>query len=524
MTSSNGPSAAVPVPGTGADTPPVLDRDALPERVWTIPNALSVLRLLGVPLFLYLLLGPEADGWAVAVLMVAGVTDWADGKLAKWLNQYSRLGALLDPAADRLYIVSTLVALALRDIVPVWVVALLVGREAVLGVALLVLRHYGYPPLQVAYLGKAATLLLLYAFPGLLLADGEGWLAIAIEPFAWAFTIWGTALYLLAGLLYLVQVAGIVRAERTARSGRDGPVTRTPRGGGLRSMGASLLDDVLAETLDPAYAQAAARRAGEPTPARRYRGRLLIALTMVAAGLLVAVTYDQAAATAQGRQQVRAALVEDIQRSSDAGDELTAELEDLRVEVSRTRDDLLDASAIGQRALDAVARAERGAAAVPVTGPGLLVTLANAGPDADDDPVGGTTEEDTRGRVRDGDLQLVVNALWAAGAEAVSINDLRLGAATAIRFAGEAVLVDFQPVMNPYEIRAIGDPDTLSARFLASPEVGALAVISETFDLRFEFAQEDELTLPAASTLELRYAAPVDAERDAPATDTTPGG
>ena len=102
MTSSNGPSAAAPIPDAGAGSPPVLDRDALPERVWTLPNALSVLRLLGVPLFLWLLLGPESDGWALIVLMVAGITDWADGKLAKWLNQYSRLGALLDPAADRL--------------------------------------------------------------------------------------------------------------------------------------------------------------------------------------------------------------------------------------------------------------------------------------------------------------------------------------------------------------------------------------------------------------------------------------
>jgi cardiolipin synthase len=208
VTSSNGSSAAASVPA--------LDREALPERVWTVPNMLSVLRLLGVPLFLWLLLGPEEDGWALVVLMVAGLTDWADGKLAKWLNQYSRLGALLDPAADRLYIVSTLIALALREIVPVWVVALLVGRELVLGVALLVLRHYGYPPLQVHYLGKAATLLLLYAFPGLLIAAGDGWIATVVEPFAWAFTIWGTALYVLAGLLYIVQVAGIVRAERSA--------------------------------------------------------------------------------------------------------------------------------------------------------------------------------------------------------------------------------------------------------------------------------------------------------------------
>jgi uncharacterized protein YlxW (UPF0749 family) len=192
--------------------------------------------------------------------------------------------------------------------------------------------------------------------------------------------------------------------------------------------------------------------------------------------------------------------------------------------VARTRDDLLATTVTGQRALDELAGAEQGAAAVPVTGPGLLVTLANADPDADDDPVGGTTEEDPRGKVRDGDLQLVVNALWAAGAEAISINDQRLGSTTAIRFAGEAVLVDFRPVTNPYEIRAIGDPDTLSARFLASPEVGALAVISESFGLRFEFAQEDELTLPAASTLELRNADPVDADGDAAGADPTPGG
>jgi cardiolipin synthase len=212
VTSSNGPSAET----TAAHGAGPVGRDELPDRVWTLPNALSVLRLLGVPLFLWLLLGPEADGWAVVVLMISGITDWADGKLARWLDQSSRLGALLDPAADRLYIVCTLVALAIRDIAPVWMVALLLGRELVLGIGLLVLRHYGYPPLQVHYLGKAATFLLLYAFPGLMLAEGSGWFATAIEPFAWAFTIWGTALYLLAGAFYVVQVAGIVRAERAA--------------------------------------------------------------------------------------------------------------------------------------------------------------------------------------------------------------------------------------------------------------------------------------------------------------------
>jgi CDP-diacylglycerol--glycerol-3-phosphate 3-phosphatidyltransferase len=218
VTTSNGPSAAAPVPSL-PDGSPVADREALPDRVWTLPNALSVLRLLGVPLFLWLLLGPEADGWALVILMVSGFTDWLDGKLARWLNQGSKLGALLDPAADRLYIVAALVALALRDIVPLWLVAILVGRELVLGVALLVLRRYGYPPLQVHYLGKAATLLLLYAFPGLLLAYGSNPVAAVAEPIAWALTIWGTVLYVLSGAFYLVQVAGIVRTERAATGG-----------------------------------------------------------------------------------------------------------------------------------------------------------------------------------------------------------------------------------------------------------------------------------------------------------------
>jgi uncharacterized protein YlxW (UPF0749 family) len=299
------------------------------------------------------------------------------------------------------------------------------------------------------------------------------------------------------------------------------------------SLGASLLDAVLAETLDPAYAEAAAARtarkaAGPASDAdrtrRRWRARTLVAATMAAAGLLLAVTYSQTAATAQGRELVRARLVADIQQESAVGDGLSDQLEELRVEVTRTREDVLEASVVGQDALDDLARTEQGAAAVPVTGPGLLVTLANAAPKADADPVGGGTEEEARGRVQDGDLQVVVNALWAAGAEAVSINGQRLGPTTAIRFAGEAVLVDFRPVTNPYEISAIGDPDTLQSEFLESPDVRDLAVISEIYDLRFDFVREDELTLPAASTPELRSAGPADGEPDVPLPDQTPGG
>jgi uncharacterized protein YlxW (UPF0749 family) len=312
-------------------------------------------------------------------------------------------------------------------------------------------------------------------------------------------------------------------------------VTTVQRGGGPRSLGASLLDQVLAETLDPAYAQAARARearavgAPAPTPRRWSRGRPAVAAVMAVAGVLVAVTYDQAATGAQGREEVRAALVAEVEGESETTDLLAADLEALRADVTAARDAALAATAVGQRALDRLEDAELAAGALPVSGPGLLVTLADAEPDADEDPVGGTAEADPRGQVRDGDLQLVVNALWAAGAEAVSINGQRLGPTTAIRFAGEAVLVDFRPVTNPYLVSAVGDPATLRGRFLASPEVGALAVISETYGLRFEFAQEDELSLPAGSPPELRSAVPVSEVPPAVPTDDTapepaPGG
>ncbi len=187
------------VPGAGAD------------RVLTVPNLLSALRLAGVPLFLYLLLGPRADGWAIVVLAVGGATDWLDGKLARLLGQYSSLGALLDPAADRLYILAALVALGVRQLVPWWVVLVLVARDVVLGLCVLVLRRRGYGPFVVRYLGKAATFQLLYAFPLVLLGQGNGGFAEVARAFGYAFAAWGVALYLWTGLLYLGQFALALR-------------------------------------------------------------------------------------------------------------------------------------------------------------------------------------------------------------------------------------------------------------------------------------------------------------------------
>jgi cardiolipin synthase len=176
------------------------------HRVLTIPNVISIVRLAGVPLFLWLILVPEADGWALAVLAASGISDYADGYLARRLHQTSRLGAVLDPVADRLYILSTVVGLAVRGIIPWWLAVLLPARDAFLWCLVPFLRKRGYSSLPVHFLGKAATFNLLYAFPLLLLGDGSGTLATLARVFGWAFAIWGTGLYWWAGLLYAWQV------------------------------------------------------------------------------------------------------------------------------------------------------------------------------------------------------------------------------------------------------------------------------------------------------------------------------
>src|SRR5579859_1038711 len=182
------------------------------DRILTIPNGISVARLAGVPVFLWLVLGPHADAWAVGVLIASGISDWLDGKIARALNQTSRLGQLLDPAADRLYIAATIIALAVRGIIPWWLVAVLGVRELAVGGALeLLRRRTGIGGLQVSLVGKAATLCLLYAFPLVLLGAYSGWGGTLARVIGWAFVIWGIALYWQSALLYLIQVRGLLR-------------------------------------------------------------------------------------------------------------------------------------------------------------------------------------------------------------------------------------------------------------------------------------------------------------------------
>lgn len=187
------------------------------DRVWTLPNALSLLRLAGVPLMLWLILGPEADGLAVLVLAAAGFTDWLDGYLARSWHQRSRLGQMLDPVADRLYILAALLGLALREIIPWWLVGILVARDVLITLLVPVLKTRGYSSLPVHFLGKAATFNLLYAFPLVLLGAGDHVFAPLARVLGWAFVLWGTALYWWAGWLYVVQTMHLLRTTPRVR-------------------------------------------------------------------------------------------------------------------------------------------------------------------------------------------------------------------------------------------------------------------------------------------------------------------
>jgi cardiolipin synthase (CMP-forming) len=185
------------------------------NRVLTVPNLISLARLAGVPLFLYLFLVVDHVGWAVIVLAVGGTSDWIDGYLARRLGQVSRLGELLDPLADRLYILATLLAFTLRDVVPWQFTVALLARDALLLLTLPLLRRMGQGPPPVHYLGKTATFILLFAFPVLLLAWGTtGSVHDIAYSSGWALCWWGLGLYWLAGVLYFKQFIDVVKEHR----------------------------------------------------------------------------------------------------------------------------------------------------------------------------------------------------------------------------------------------------------------------------------------------------------------------
>lgn len=209
-------------------------------------------------------------------------------------------------------------------------------------------------------------------------------------------------------------------------------------------------------------------------------------------------------------------LVADVQRQTAGSDALSRSATALRLQVSRARDQALGNDARGRSVAAGLADLEVVSGAVPVSGPGLRVTLDDAHPPAAGAAVpGAATATDPRakqgasdGCVQDRDVQALVNGLWAAGAEAVTVNDLRLSAATAIRSAGSAILVDFRPLSPPYVVRAVGNPNTLESAFADGAAARRLSTDTSLYGFGFDIARADRLHLPAAGAADLHDAVP----------------
>ncbi|MEP6480524.1 MAG: CDP-alcohol phosphatidyltransferase family protein [Rhodoglobus sp.] len=185
------------------------------QRIFTVPNILSFLRLLMVPVFLTLIIGGQ-DGYALLVLVISSVTDFLDGQIARRFHQVSRLGQLLDPAADRLFIFAALTGLAIRDVIPWWLFIAIVARDVMLLILGVTGANFGYGPLPVHHLGKMATLCLFYALPILMIGQAFPNAAFVTDPIGWAFALWGVFLYWWAGIIYLVETVRLIRIPRDA--------------------------------------------------------------------------------------------------------------------------------------------------------------------------------------------------------------------------------------------------------------------------------------------------------------------
>ena len=172
--------------------------------ILNIPNALTALRALGVPVFLYLFLVAEEPIASFVVIALGGITDYLDGKVARALNQTSDFGAKFDPTVDRLYIAAVIIALAIKDYLPWSLVVAIIARDLILFLLIIYQKLRGIPFFEVSFLGKAATFNLLYAFPFLLLKE-----VAVIGPWCfaagWSFAIWGISLYFYTGIQYLVK-------------------------------------------------------------------------------------------------------------------------------------------------------------------------------------------------------------------------------------------------------------------------------------------------------------------------------
>ncbi|MGN6332645.1 MAG: DUF881 domain-containing protein [Motilibacteraceae bacterium] len=311
-----------------------------------------------------------------------------------------------------------------------------------------------------------------------------------------------------------------------------GPQTLSPPPAPRCDASMSLLRDLMENTLDAGYAEAAARRrraVEQGRPAARRGSRVLAVVGVALVGLLLATSALQLRAHASRKDHND--LVSRVKQATRATDQVAADVDRLRGQIAAARADGLALTAAGRAASDRLDALEVLSGAVPVTGPGLVVTVDDAKSAGAVDSTGQPRLDtgDDPGRVRDRDLQKVVNGLWAAGAEAIAINGQRLTATTAIRNAGQAILVAYRPLQPPYVISAIGDPDTLPARFEDTVGGAYLRLISQTYGIRYREEVHagtdggDLLRLPAADSLTVRRASvPTPTPTPVPAASSTP--
>ena len=185
------------------------------DRIVTIPNLLSFFRLLLIPVFLVLLVNGQYI-WALVVLVGSSLTDFVDGFIARHFDQVTRVGQLLDPAADRLFIFSTLIGLAWTEFIPWWLAGVILARDLLLLILGVILANFGYGPLPVHHLGKMGTFALLTAMPLLVLGAAFPSIGEVTDPIGWAAALWGVFLYWWAGILYALEAGRLIRIPRDA--------------------------------------------------------------------------------------------------------------------------------------------------------------------------------------------------------------------------------------------------------------------------------------------------------------------
>jgi len=280
----------------------------------------------------------------------------------------------------------------------------------------------------------------------------------------------------------------------------------------------TLLTTMLERPLDPGYAAAADRReaAGMPRATSLRSLRLLVACLLI--GLLVGVASYSLTAGNTPRSKARADLIAQIESRRAEVDALTAQASALQAEVAGVESAQLGGDALATRSRDLSAVT----GATPLRGPGFVLTVD----DAPESGVGESTEtgpdEAAQGRVIARDLQYVTNALWEAGAEAVSINGKRLTSTSSIRFAGSAIIIDRRPLTRPYVITALGDPKRFPAAFADGPGGTYLSTLRSTYGVRVDTEVRKDLTVPAAVRLTTRYATTGDTEDASPSATPTP--